>query len=118
MESSYRVSENGLLLECNTRGLPSTATLWNKDGVLLSSLEDQFVVSSSLLLSDQRQAHYGNSLTITDPTVFGVMSCDVHSDWVTADKRNSGRKSKLKINGHIHISHLVLSMHTNKVCLY
>lgn len=94
MESSYKVSEDNLLLECNAQGPPSTATLWNKDGILLSNSEDQLMASSSLLLGDQRQAHYRHSLSLTDPTVFGVLSCDVHSDWVTADKRNSGRKSK------------------------
>lgn len=113
VESSFVINEDTLQLECNTRGLPSTATLWNKDGVLLNTSEDEYVAYSSLLLNDQLQARYRNTLTLTDPETYGVMSCNVHSDWVTADKRNSGRKSEAIYYNYSVVSGGTFSLHVD-----
>lgn len=89
LEQSFHATTDGLVvLECDTRGLPSTATLWSRDGALLTSKDGQSVRTE--VLSDYRSAHYRNTLTLSEATL-GVISCSVYSDWVTMDKRNSGR---------------------------
>lgn len=88
LEQKYRVTEEwGLVLECHTRGLPATATLWSRDGALITSDD-----TDATALSDYRASHYLTTLTLSGR---GLFSCDIYSDWVTTDKRNSGRQSEL-----------------------
>ena len=88
LEQRYHITTDSLVLECSTRGLPSTATLWSRDGELLSNDFTELTT-----LSDSALAHYTSTLALPEG-VFGVVSCGVYSDWVTADKRNSGRLSE------------------------
>lgn len=98
MEPRYRVTNHNLILECNARGLPSTTTLWSRDGIRITPTDSQTLVMDSTLVEfqDNRLAQYRNTLAMTEG-VFGVMSCDVYGDWVTADKRDSGRSSRFAI---------------------
>lgn len=89
MEQSFHATADGLVvLECDTKGLPPTATLWSRDGVLLTS-DDVHSIRTEVL-SDYRSAHYRNVLVLSQ-AVLGTISCSVYSDWVTTDKRSSGR---------------------------
>lgn len=68
--------------------MPATATLWSKDGALLTSS-----AADTTVLSDYRSAHYRSTLAISKGMT-GIISCDIYSDWVSADNRNSGRQSE------------------------
>jgi hypothetical protein len=93
LEQGYRVSTDGLTIECNSRGLPSTTTLWSEDGRLLTSAD--VYTPETRVLRHYQSTQYSNSLTLDLlKDVVGIISCDVYGDWVTADKRNSGRQSK------------------------
>ena len=98
VEPGYEVTNRSLVLDCHTQGLPVTAALFSKDGVLLSGREEGLVSSSFPLTQvgggSHREAAYENSLSLTDPSMTGLFSCNIHSDWVMADKTESGRKSK------------------------
>lgn len=89
MEQSFHTTIDGLMvLECDTKGLPATAALWSRDGVLLTP--DDVHSFRTEVLSDYGSAHYRNTLAISQD-MLGLVSCSVYSDWVTTDKRNSGR---------------------------
>ena len=98
VEPGYEVTNHSLVLHCHTQGLPVTAALFSKDGILLGGQEEGLVSSSFPLTQEgggsHREAAYENSLSLADPSVTGLFSCDIHSDWVMANKTESGRKSK------------------------
>ena len=95
VEPDYRVTNKGLILECGAKGPPSTATLWSRNGVLLTFTGDDNDQTTGLSSSvDRSGGHYRSRLMLSGVEK-GVFSCDVLSDWVATDKRNSGRQSKL-----------------------
>lgn len=94
LEQNYRVTADSLVLECDSRGLPSTATLWSRNGGLLTANDGHSM--DTVVLSDDQSTHYKNTLTLYGDSMLhgGMVSCDVYGDWVTTDKRNSGRQSE------------------------
>ena len=91
LEPHFHITENNFILECVTKGLPSTATLWSRDGILLDPVHNQ---QMSHKLSNHKSAHYKNGIVLTHASSDGVWSCDVHSKWLLLDRTDSGRKSK------------------------
>ena len=93
IEQSYYISgDNQLVLVCDTRGSPPTATLWSRDDTLVTSNSD-YGVTEKVILTEYASTQYSNTLTLTD-SVFGAISCAAYSDWVSTDKEQSGRQSE------------------------
>ncbi len=95
---NHHITPSSVVLVCATTGLPSTATLWSKDGLLLS-LNESYSIDTYItgqVLTDAHTSSYMNTLEImTDGGApSGVYGCDVYSDWVTADFLQSGRESE------------------------
>ncbi len=94
----YRVEQSSVTLVCATTGLPATANLWSKDGILLilneTFYEDLYVTRQDL--TDAYTASYSNTLEINleRGEVDGVYGCDVYSDWARADYTLTGRERK------------------------
>lgn len=94
VEISYQTTFEGLVLHCDASGPPSTATLWYKDGVLISD-RNNHLTSSRILPSSSPSGGgvvYRHSLEVFKDDV-GIYSCDVFSKWITADHSSSGRTS-------------------------
>lgn len=92
----YEVEQDSLLMVCATTGFPPTATLWSKDGILLSLnetySEDMYITEQAM--TDAHTASYRNTLKIVQDRseMDGLYGCDVYSDWVTADFTLNGRE--------------------------
>lgn len=94
------LDDDGLLIfNCITHGLPATAALWSKDGVLINLIGSDFndFYFMDQILIDADTARYSNLLEIYVDSelneTHGVYACDVYSDWMTADISMSGRES-------------------------
>lgn len=115
LASSYEATPEGLVLLCESRGSPSTATLWFKDDIFIPDTDDLFTIPAALSSSksDSRGSRgkvYRHSLEVFEGDVGGVYSCDVSSKWVMADRSSSGRTSKLlKRNAITMLASIVLS---------
>ena len=82
------------VLNCISDGLPATATLWNKDGILISlnTTSNEEIYSSLQTLMVASDASYNNILTIHSSSLQGIYTCDIYSDWMSTDLSDSGRE--------------------------
>ena len=80
------------ILNCISDGLPATAALWNKDGILISS-SNEGIYSTLQMLTVASKASYNNILMIHSSSLEGIIyTCDIYSDWMYTDLSGAGRE--------------------------
>ena len=99
---AYRIEQDSVVLLCTTAGMPATAALWSKDGILTSLNEtySQYLYTTTQTLTDARTVSYSNTLEINlhRREADGLYGCDIYSDWMTADFTRTGRERKPVVN--------------------